>query len=187
MSWENVGVVCGVVSLTWAIFTWGRDSPRLRVRYVINAVHASDVGIVKRFLAEINQLHVKVNDNHTCIEIANIGKRPTTLVLICLTNRTRESPLLRREKLYIFTQKKNEILLPSPLPYCLEPGKIWRGVFIEPASLKDINTQKIFLEVHHSYHDQPYLIRLKPDYEVPLVSEYIQARLTAKERAGRWP
>ena len=102
-----------------------------------------------------------LNERYILVHVSNRGDTPTTLESLTLVYQ----PPSRNESLQHFVLDSSQNLLRSPegqLPYFLESGSRWGGMFIQNESFhRMLDEGKLYLRAHANHSDKPIKVRIR--------------------------
>jgi hypothetical protein len=134
------------------IFTWHSDKPKLLIDLRSN-MYADKINNLC-ILDQKNEY--EDNQKGIAIEIANVGKIPTTIRYIAI------QPYKKKKRHFegiVFSAFDSST---SPLPSVLKPGEIWSGFYLDQTKFVELSKEfDLIVEISHSFSKKPIVQKLE--------------------------
>lgn len=146
------GAIVATVILLWDIYKWVASGPKLRINVRSNRQLIGFPG--------------REDESLVTVEAVNIGDRPTTLTAVGLIHYSGWFNHLRRKPAAGFDVPNSTIT--QPLPFVLEPGKMWTGGIPQNEDLRRMASEgHLLCQLCDSWHTKPFQKRIKPEKKSP--------------------
>jgi hypothetical protein len=164
----TIGTISGVSAIGWDYYKWKKaEKVNLRVK-ILTQDEQRKLGVqnpvkLPDLVRTPEELEQRLKRGNFIVQVVNVGKNATTLTAFGVQN---YKPSFfdfiprRQERNYHFIEEGHS----SPLPFVLEPGRIWLGVVNETEDYfqRMVVKAETYAVLIHSLSERPILVHIHP-------------------------